>query len=244
MEGRTHFEENIVVKVEPEMIITEPQIILNGRFNCDQCIYTANCTRDIKRHKETVHFEIPSGDVEKKIAEALARGIDASLAEDGRLYYHCGRCDYKSVRRDTLKGHIDRKHLGIRNYSPTKPHHKKDKKCDFCEYGTETMKQLSRHKQRVHGLPPSQEEIEASIKEATQHGFTAHSSQESGISFQCNLCQHRATLLSTIKQHRDRKHYGIVKAKRKKAKVDSNEDIEVNEEVGESGFCFQQEILA
>ena len=34
------------------------------------------------------------------------KGIVALLESDGRLFYHCDLCKYKSVRRDTLKAHM------------------------------------------------------------------------------------------------------------------------------------------
>lgn len=213
-------EETVFIKIEPEVNVIQDQNLessliapdILGFFHCnhEQCLFSAKSRKDLKRHKESVHLEIPSGDIEVRIAAAKARGIEAAVGSDGRLYYHCNYCDYTSVRSDTIKSHIDRKHLALRPYPATKPHHVKDKKCDQCDYLTDQVKHLTRHKERVHGAIPSNEELEERIAKAASLEITAAKDTFDGhLIYYCNICEHRANNLSTAKSHRTRKHMAV-----------------------------------
>ena len=162
-----------------------------GIYNCDQCNFSSGAKKDLKRHLESVHHVIFTSDNEAKIAAAKSRGIHAEVGTDGRLHYHCTYCDYKSVRNDTIKSHIDRKHLGVKPYSPTKPHHKKDKVCLQCDYTTDQSKHLTRHMEASHGEQPSREVVFARLNEAEAHGVIAEEQEGGGISYSCDICGHR-----------------------------------------------------
>lgn len=203
-------EDSVFINVEPKIIITDKQkgtCKVRRLLFCDhsECEFTAKSGKDLKRHKESVHLEIPSGNLEVKIAAAKARGIHAEVGADGRLYYHCSYCDYVSVRSDTIKSHIDRKHLLLRPYPATKPHHKKDKMCDQCNYATEKAYSLKRHKEKVHGS--SREELEERLREATSLGIPAVEGEDGTLVYFCTVCEHRAKNLMTATRHRERKHF-------------------------------------
>lgn len=192
----------VIVKQEYDL---NPQIDLTGKLSCGKCAYFAKTNQDLNRHKESVHMELPSN-VEAKIAASEARGIPAEVGEDGRLYYHCTMCDYKSVRNDTIKGHIDRKHLLLRPYSATKPHNIKDKHCEDCEYSTGRSICLSRHRERVHGAPPSEEDAEKRTRDAESLGLLVIKGEEGELIFSCNICGHRGSHPGSVRSHRTRKH--------------------------------------
>ena len=88
----------------------------------------------------------------------------AFLDEGGRLFYHCHLCDYQSARRDTIKNHIDRKHLQLRAYPKTpKRHHRRRMQCHLCVFTTEERKRLRIHLKNVHNVE-LEPEIEAGVK--------------------------------------------------------------------------------
>jgi len=106
--------------------------------------------RDLRRHRQTVHKEIVLHDIASKIAQAEEKGMEAEVGEDGALYFHCYMCDYMSTRMDTVKAHIDRKHMKLRPYQPTKPHHVREY-CALCDYSTLKRSSMVKHKLKVHG---------------------------------------------------------------------------------------------
>ena len=88
----------------------------------------------------------------------------ALLEDDGRLFYHCHLCDYQSARRDTIKNHIDRKHLLLRAYPKTpKRQNRRRSQCHLCVFTTEETKRLRIHLKNVHEVEP-EPEIEAEVK--------------------------------------------------------------------------------
>ena len=106
------------------------------------------------------------------------RGILALLDEDGRLFYHCHLCEYQSARRDTIKNHIDRKHLLLRAYPKTPKRHLRPRsQCHICVFTTEERKRLRIHLKNVHNVE-LEPEIEAGVK-VTNEGKTLKSAIDS-----------------------------------------------------------------
>jgi len=59
-----------------------------GTFSCDECEYTANYARHIKRHKQIKHLD--------------------------RVRYPCDECAYSATRPDHLKRHRETQHVGLK----------------------------------------------------------------------------------------------------------------------------------
>ena len=88
------------------------------------------------------------------------------LDDDGRLFYHCHLCDYESARRDTIKNHIDRKHLLLRAYPKTPKRQfrrRHQRQCHLCVFTTDERKRLGIHLKNVHNVE-LEPEMDAGVK--------------------------------------------------------------------------------
>ena len=110
------------------------------------------------------------------------------------IYYHCDKCEFKSVHKHNVKVHDHNLHTGL------------PMSCEQCEYKTTRKDVMTKHIQARHEdlkIKCHLCDYESSTRSTLNYHIRV---KHEGLSFPCKDCAYQATNTSSLKSHKERVH--------------------------------------
>jgi len=156
------------------------------RFICQFCTFTAETDNDVKSHKEEVHPEKQTYQVDSIKSNERRRKEKESLID-----YSCKECGHKAKVRQSLQAHMKAVHLGVKF------------KCveEGCEYAASQKQALKNHVNSKHKkIKFSCDECECT--KSSQQQIKTHKTLKHGVPvLACNNCKFRSRSMDKLKKH-------------------------------------------